>query len=90
MNNDIVTVYERRVLFIGEGNFSFSLAVAKSSPNLQIISTGFDSKETLISRYNNYHIYSILRIIFIDMAMWYDQLVLLYCVMIYSMYIYFL
>ena len=41
----------RTALFLGEGNFSFSLAVARGCPALDVVATGFDAAHTLLSRY---------------------------------------
>lgn len=38
----------RRVLLVGEGNFSFALALARQCPKLEITATGFDSEEVLL------------------------------------------
>jgi len=40
----------RRVLLIGEGNFSYALAWAKHCP-IQLTATSFDSQEELIKKY---------------------------------------
>ena len=40
----------RRVLLIGEGNFSYALARAKHCP-IRLIATSFDSQEELLKKY---------------------------------------
>ena len=40
-----------RVLVVGDGNLSFSLALARAFPNMQLIATTFDSEDFVLQRY---------------------------------------
>lgn len=55
MLSELVSILERdgTVLLVGEGNFSFSLALANACNHGHIISTGYDSKGTVMKKYPN-------------------------------------
>jgi len=40
-----------RVLVVGDGSLSFSLALARAFPNMQLIATTFDSEDFVLQRY---------------------------------------
>ena len=43
----------RRVLLVGEGDFTFALALATVSPELSLTATGFDAREALVAKYRD-------------------------------------
>jgi hypothetical protein len=49
------------VLVVGDGNLSFSLALARAFPSMQLIATTFDSEDFVLQRYGAKDVISELR-----------------------------